>query len=269
MAEEGTQEPESTQTSDLTMDAIRAYIPEEYREEKFWDDIKDVPDFLKSYANQRKYIGQSVRIPGEDATPEDLNKFYSKLGRPEAPQSYQIGDIPDSDKLDGNVIDWFKQVAYDEGLNQKQFNNLVDKYRNFQAKFTEGADEQRTSAMKQVEETLRRADQWGHNYDRNLAYADRAIATLGDENLFDKIRNSDLALDPPTYQALMQLFSNVGKSMAEHGSIPGEFHGIMNKETAIAKIQELQRDPDFLDGRGARHDAIVDELEKLYQIAYQ
>jgi hypothetical protein len=53
-------------------DLVKGMIPEELQDEKLWENIQDTPTLLKNYAHAQKLQGQSVRIPGEDATPEDL-----------------------------------------------------------------------------------------------------------------------------------------------------------------------------------------------------
>jgi hypothetical protein len=72
-------------------------IPEELREHPSLSPIKDVGNLARSYVNAQRLIG-SDKIPlPKNPTDEDLDNIYSKLGRPETPEGYEL-------PVDGNVI---------------------------------------------------------------------------------------------------------------------------------------------------------------------
>jgi hypothetical protein len=93
----------------------RSSIPDDIRGEKSLADIKDVGALAKGYVESQKMIGRSIRIPGKDAEKTDFDAFYgklrevpgvvympdgadeaamgdlyTKLGRPESPDKYQL-----------------------------------------------------------------------------------------------------------------------------------------------------------------------------------
>ena len=59
----------------------RDSIPEDLRDDASLKDITDPGVLAKNYVHAQKMLGTSVRIPGEDAGPEDLEAFYSKLDK--------------------------------------------------------------------------------------------------------------------------------------------------------------------------------------------
>jgi len=100
-------------------DAWSAGLPENVQE---WDEVRnsDTPEkFWGQVTDMRKFLGQSIRIPGENASSEDLaafhdkltskvpglthvpdfkdaeaaGKFYSAIGRPEKQDEYKLPEI--------------------------------------------------------------------------------------------------------------------------------------------------------------------------------
>lgn len=258
--------PEATGSDAVDMNtAWRDHIPEDLKQEKFWESVPDMPTLVKNYANAQKFIGSSVRVPGEDATPEQVGAFYKKLGRPDDPKGYQIADVQGADKLPADVIEWFKQVAFDEGVPQKAFANILSKYGNLYAGMQGVNADQLAIGAKQTEEILKRGDQWGANYDRNMALARRAVAKLGSEETLDKIERLGLGNDIP----FMTLFYQVGRQMAEHGIIPGDVPGVLGVDAAKSRIRELQGKPEYMDPHKPGHKELIQEVQKLYQVAFE
>lgn len=245
--------------------AWREHIPEDLKQEKFWDNVPDMPTLVKNYGNAQKLIGSSVRVPGEDATPEQLASFHKRLGRPDDPKGYQLTDVPGADKMPQETVEWFKQIAFDEGISQKAFNGLLSKY---MARVNQSQIEQEVTlraGAQQAAETLKRADQWGANFDRNLAYAKRAMGKLGSDAVVEKIEASGLGNDID----FLNMFYLVGRQMAEHGIIPGEVSGIMNADAAKIRIGELRARPEYFDNKLPGHRELVDEMQRLYQLAHE
>lgn len=100
-------------------------VSEEYRNDPSLRDFKDLNGLAKSFIESQKMIGSSIRLPKEDSTEEEINKFYSKLGRPESPEIYkydQPQDIPEDLKNDYSDL---KRVCHQAGLTNKQFEELA------------------------------------------------------------------------------------------------------------------------------------------------
>ena len=73
-------------------------IPEEFRDKPSFTKYKSLEDFSKGYDNVTKMVGNSVRIPTEESTEEELNEFYTKLGRPDSHEkySYERPEMPEN-----------------------------------------------------------------------------------------------------------------------------------------------------------------------------
>ena len=90
--------------------------------------IKDVsPEsfgkLAKIAVSAESLIGKSVQIPDDKAKPEDLDKFFNKLGRPEKPEGYEFKlpeGIPEGMPYDAEFAKAFKAVAHKAGATAKQ-----------------------------------------------------------------------------------------------------------------------------------------------------
>ena len=109
-------------------DNWKEFLPEDIRNEKCLDSVKHFGTLAKNYVNAQKMVGANkVAIPGENATAEELNEFYSKLGRPESADKYTTDKIslPNGITLDEDQIKSFREFAFNNGLNQKTFEAAV------------------------------------------------------------------------------------------------------------------------------------------------
>src|SRR5581483_740520 len=119
--------PPTTQTAPEP-NSWHASLPEDLRSNQSLGKFKDVGSLAKSYVELEKHQGGALRLPGEDAKPEDWDAFYNKLGRPESPDKYEV-KRPEL----GEGIQWpeqteksFLQQAHKLGLNSKQAQGLMD-----------------------------------------------------------------------------------------------------------------------------------------------
>lgn len=96
--------------------------------------VRDDPSALARRAyNQDKLLGDAIRVPKEDATPEERDAFLNKLGRPEKPDGYQLKTpekMPEGMPYDGEFASAFKAEAHKLGLTAAQAAGLHDLYVN-------------------------------------------------------------------------------------------------------------------------------------------
>ena len=72
----------------------RASLSDDIRHDPSLASIQDVNGLAKSFIHGQKMVGaDKVVLPKEDASPEEMNEFYNRLGRPE---KYEISrpDLP-------------------------------------------------------------------------------------------------------------------------------------------------------------------------------
>jgi hypothetical protein len=175
-------------------------------EAKGW---RSVNDAIKSYREAETRLGQTLSVPGKDATAEDWNKLYDKLGRPGKPTDYALKvdrtNLPADLPYDETFSIEFRNWAHEQGLNNRQAQALHDKY---VAKFADGfrhnarqlAAEQQTAHR---DLTAKWGDPQSEGYKREVELMSRAARHLGLTEALAKgglitadggIRNSQLAL---------------------------------------------------------------------------
>lgn len=157
-------------------------------EAKKWagdDGSMDLNKVLEAYRNLESHVGKSVVVPGEGATAEEWNAFYTKLGRPPTPNDYtlqfQREGVPENFPYSEADAVEFRNWAHELGLSPKQAQGLHDKFIGKQAGMFSGMAEQQvqreTSAHRQI------VDTWGEpeteGYKQKVEFASRAINQLG------------------------------------------------------------------------------------------
>lgn len=151
-------------------------------EAKQW---KSVDDAIKSYRDLEAHASKSLKVPGADATAEEWNAFYGKLGRPESPDKYELKlnteAVPQDFPYDEKSAIEFRTWAHEAGLSPQQAQSLHDKFVGYQASGFTSMREQMVKAEGDAHRTI--TTQWGDpdtdGYKHNLEYASRAISQLG------------------------------------------------------------------------------------------
>ena len=246
-----------------------AHIPQEYAAEKFWEPLKGkgFGDVLKTYAEAQKFIGGSIRLPGEKDAPQDrekkLNDVYAKLGRPESPDKYdlklpEVGGI----KWDDNAVGMFKQTAHKLGLNSTQLNGLLTMY-----------GEHLKTGLPNIEELNQKGAQalqehWGVNAKRNAVMAENgfkqlALAELGpegSERLLDAINASGFGSNPDFVRVVARIVSETGEDKYVDG-----VDNHRTDEQTDDEIRTLMGSKEYMDDRLPGHQAAVDKVRRLFE----
>ena len=114
--------------------------------------------------------------------------------------------------------------------------------------------------MKAAEDTLQ--EEWGGNFKRNVAYAQRAVSHIGGDELKSVMDETGLGNNPVIAKAMYK----IGKMMVEDGIIPGEVQGTVTSQDAKSKIAEIMADAAHPYHTGQKE--AIEEMRKLHQIAY-
>jgi hypothetical protein len=239
----------------------KTLLSDELKTEKSLEQFKDVPSLAKSYVETKRKVGDALHIPdGEDN--EAWQEVFTKLGRPEKAEDYQLPqpDLPEGVPWDEDRAKRFGEVAHSLGLSQKQLEGIVQwdaqETRNF---FVTGKAE-----LEAVVEGLKK--DWGANFDRNIALAQRTVRAVGGDEVVALLDSTGLNNHP----ALAKMFSRIGKTLAEAGVIDGEVVGTVAPEDAKSRIAAIltdKKDP-YWQASDPQHRERTEEVRKLYEIAY-
>lgn len=236
------------------------HIPKELAGEKVWEPLKGKPlgDVLKGYHEAQKMIGSTIRVPKEDAKPEEWEAFYTKLGRPEKPEKYDL-KAEDGNRIDKTVLDAFRQIAHENGLTTKQAQAMLDTMNDIDGIKAREAEKTLANDLAALKE------EWGGAFDRKIVLAQRAVKEFAGPDMVKMLNDSGLGNHP----AMIRFMAAIGDYLAEDGTISGDVRGSGSKEDALAKIKAINNDmkhPYWNEGPG--HKEAVEDMKRLSKIAY-
>jgi hypothetical protein len=254
-------------------------LPEQYRSDPNFKDIKNFDGLVSRYINANKMIGADkatlLQLPtGDD--PKEWDPVWGKLGRPEAPDKYVIGkradgsDYGDTDKaFQAKIL----PALFEAGLSQKQ----LDKVRPaWDAMMTEaaGAGTKAAEAYATVQlDGLKK--EWGAAYGDNLSDAQAAVAHFGGDALVNELNIVKDGKATGDNAELLKVFAKLGKTLREDG-ITGRggnnSSGAMAPGEAQAAIKAKMGDDKFVaawrNKEAPGHAEAVTDMAKLYGFAY-
>jgi len=241
----------------------RSSLPEDLRAEKTFETIKDIPSLAKSYIEMRKAYGSALHLPGEKATREEREAFFSKLGWTADPEKLNVKGplLPQGLEMKEEEVKGFASHAAKElFLTPDQIQGVMDYYGNFVKGVIpdyKGDAEKATTAL---------SEKWGTAMDRNMGVARRALFTEFPKETVDRITQSGLANDPGFIEGMFER----GKALIENGIIPEEIGQGVDENSAKAKIAEMEGDQKspLWNKEDPRHKEFVEKRQNLYKVAY-
>ena len=223
-----------------------ATLPPEIQNDPSIQNFEDVASVTKAFIETKSKLGQvsasRLVMPGKDAKPEEVDAFYTQLGRPEKPEGYEIapGTIPNEMLSSAEMqaeLDDMRKFAYANGVTKTQFNKLVGYRVEKQIaaqKAAEAAGKQQSAA---AENALRR--EFGAQYDHRVAGAQKIVDTYGGENAERLV--AKFGKDPDFIALLGRMTADMSEDMI--GKIGHSRAGDNTPEEAKAKIDAMLKDP--------------------------
>lgn len=198
-----------------------------------------------AYYHLNRYVSANnmIVVPDDDATPEQRNEFFAKLGRPEAPDKYEI-KLPEGYQADESLLGFARTTGHELGLNNKQMQTLADKWTEFV-----GVQNDKTLADLRAQNDLEVAklkETWGDKFNSYVEAGKRAVQSL-------KLDADDMAkIEAHTGAGwLVNILARLGSMGGENGAFNGNNGGgggdpnnpsNMTPQAAQAKIDALMGD---------------------------
>jgi hypothetical protein len=190
MSEEATAPEVAVQAEISASTDWRSSLPEDIRSSKVFDNVADVNSLAKQFMDAQSHIGNSIRIPGEDAGQEALDAFHAKLmnkniglmAKPESPEDYakvfeSMGKPVDSkgyvnpEGVEG--YDNLRELALSANMTNKQFESMVNSVAGLDA----AALENTQAAQKESRGVIEK--EWGAAFDQNSTQAIALLEATG------------------------------------------------------------------------------------------
>lgn len=204
---------------------------------------KSPEDIVTAYRNAEQKLGSSINPPKEDAPREDWDKFYSKLGRPEAPDKYEFKrteGLPENLPWNAEAEAAFKQWAYEDGLTPRQAQGQLDKFARYQADQFKAAQARVAKDVEAAHDDL--VKEWGptdsEGFKAKQALMDRAAKKLG---VMEALQQGGLVLPDGavTNAQLARALAVVGETMFKDDVIGAD--GIPVTENPFKRGPDGQR----------------------------
>jgi len=187
-------------------------------EAKGW---KDADTAIRSYAELEKRLtdisSRAVTPPSADATPQQWDAFYARLGRPDKAEAYEFAlpeGLPENLPYDGESAARYKQWSHAAGLSPKQAQTLHDAFVRDQAEHYAAHAAAFIARGERAHGELTRA--WGDKgsaaYTENLHFADRFIRNNGGDELLGELKENGLVSKEGVV-----LSPNLAKALAKAG----------------------------------------------------
>lgn len=240
---------------------LQDLLPDTLKSDPHLSRIKDIDALAKNVVDSQKFISQSVRIPGEDATEEERAAFYTKLGRPEKAEEYTLELKPEyvekGVKVDDAQQQWYKDVALKANLTKEQANIVFESYVD---KEVAAATDQQVSQTEKATKTINELKGiWRSEYNDNINLINSNLDKFFPADVQAELRSKGLFADSAFIQSMLGLTKKVtGSNMfIEGGSTANQPNTLQALE---AKRRELMTSPD-------RRQRKTEEFELNKQIA--
>lgn len=224
-------------------------LPEDLRGTALVQEAKDIASVVKQAVDFQRMLGNSLRLPSENASEADVQAFREKVQkhglvprdkftefvRPADPSAYSLpSPPPDAEKigLTQTQVDLWKAQAHELGLSPEQFAQFADK----QIEQAREAHQARMSKFEAANEALKA--EWGEALNERKQLALQAAQKFGGEELVNALGENP---DPSVIKALAE----IGKQFAERGvgDLTPRPVFTETRDEAAVKLAEIQNNP--------------------------
>jgi len=265
----------------------RDSLPEQLRDAPFFKNAENIERVMVDLKDAAGHMGNSIRVPGPDATAEVIAAFqakaierlpgmmptpnvdddevmaalYAKLGRPDAAEAYKVPDMEGMDWDDHDLAS-LKLRAHQAGLSQKQFTGFLN------SMGTEFQEAQGKTTLAQKEEMQILGGEWGAAFDtKKNAIAQMLNGNAGaPKELIASLQAGTLPAE--TMRWLDNMASAIGGEGGNAGDDRGAGQGVMTPVEAKAQIGEVLADPDYFNARSPRQALLKEKMMTLQLAAH-
>ena len=234
-------------------------LPAEVKEVKALQNFKSVEELAKSYANLNSLLGKRFN----DLSPEEVEVFNSKLGRPADKSQYVLPD-----ELNQDAATWLKDTAYSLGLKQDQAKKIADDLVLINRAEKDKAIAARNQMLSQATEVLQK--EFGAAYDARLNVARKAVENFGGESVKKLLNDTGLGNHPD----VIKMFANIGKNLLEDRILTSETQQTFKTTPAEARFRltELTKSKEFVNAlvnpNLPNHAEVKKQYNELQDAAY-
>ena len=221
-------------------------------------------DLLKAAREADKFAGVNldsmVSLPAENATQEELDAFYNKLGRPQDASHYKLPVLEgDNDAFAKDIA----PVLFSAGLSQGQASKLAEGWNEYvkQAR----AAQQEAYAKEQAQQMNDLQKEWGAEYQKNEEVARQAARKYGLNS--GELDAMERALGSGKLMKLMFAIGSTTMDAEVKGASGPASQAVYTPQEAQAKLDALLQDKEFGKKFMAKDPSAVKLLDELTKAA--
>jgi len=192
-------------------------------------------DAIKSDFHKEKMLGrkaQSVVVPGEKSTPEEIAAFRTALGVPETPEGYKLKpeSIPEGMTWNDEAVKPFAAIAHKHNIPPAAMAEIVGQYVALEQAKSEVMGETFQAELDNGMQVLK--DTWKNDTEKNLAFSARVAKSIGLDPTSPGLR------DPNVIIALQR----VGAMLSEDKLVVGD--NVSTLHPGKSRAHEIMTNPD-------------------------
>lgn len=207
----------STEANETSRDGWTSIFPKEDRE-KFGEALKRFAkpkDLLAEYGRLAEREKNSVIMPGENATEDEIKAYRKALGVPDEAKGYDLPEIGANKAFD----EWYRTTAHTANLTKSQAKKFYELYLQEDRRQLDEAKAMRAKRAEANTEALKK--EWGEKADENYELAKRAFKEYGDDDLATLMKENGLESDP----RLIKVFYGIARAtMGDRGTEGTLYH---------------------------------------------
>ena len=262
--EQQSQPSETTATIEPTTTTEASWrdaLPDDLKSNESLGKFSDISTLAKSYINAEQMIGKDkMVVPGANTTEDEWSDIYDKLGRPSAPDAYELtAELGEGEEVDAQLMSSFKETAHKHGLSPAQAQGLLDYYNNISTQSMTDMANNSVLVQEQSQRELR--EEWGGSYEANLSQASNIGKQFFGEEIYglQMADGSQLGDNPTLIKGLAKMASVVSEDTLvgdkQSAASGGNFQQQINDLTAPNTAYWNKMDP--------QHDATVQKVLAL------
>tara|TARA_R110000787_G_scaffold78811_1_gene172176 strand:+ start:4810 stop:5703 length:894 start_codon:yes stop_codon:yes gene_type:complete len=241
---------------------------------KAWAEAKGLQNgsfenVLGSYHNLEKMVGadkagRTITLLGDDASSEERDAYFNKLGRPESAEQYSVA-LPEG-AIDDTRLNMMRNKAHELGISDAQFSGLAEADAAYLSATQQGMTDKAAVSAVDAEAQLR--TEWGAAFDLKVASIDVAAHKLGMSE--DQLNGLREAMGPVE---AMKFVDGLNTKMGDHNFDEGEkiIPGHKTPEQAEEEFKQLKMNKQFMDawmdGMHPDHKTAVEKKAALSRLS--
>ncbi|HJD55375.1 MAG TPA: hypothetical protein LFW21_01735 [Rickettsia endosymbiont of Pyrocoelia pectoralis] len=237
-------------------------LPDDLKTSESLKKFKDISSLASSYLELEKNLSSRVVIPKSDASPEERQKFYIRLGCPE--NGRYTDDRPAEDEEE--IQKWEKRFTRN-GLITSQGQDILKELYNDSVEYQKKQEEEiqnfRNSNLDKLKNYY--SDKGGFN--SKTGFIELAINKYAQP---DAQKNLVSCIEETQYNPeLINFLINVGETLKSDSLVTSnEKTTIIGAESALKEIKRLESDEDFMLKYKKGNELAVSQMRQLHEIAY-